>query len=122
MNFKEFDVPLVSVDISEWGCTKDDPNGGEPHRYDKCFVRPLTVSEHGEFIKLSSEREPDGSDLSLAKVTIRFAFDDAGKRMFSPDDLVDIARNDIRPARRIMDKLWELNTIPREELESLKKS
>jgi hypothetical protein len=122
MNFKEFDVPLIPVDISEWGCTKENPNGGEPFRYEKCFVRPLTVSENGEFTKLASEREPDGTDLSLAKVVVRFAFDEAGKRIFSPDDLADIAKNDIRPARRIVEKLWDLNTIPREELDTLKKS
>lgn len=124
MKFKPFDVPAYPVDIREWNCFEDDPNGGEPIRYEQCYVRPLNVMEWSEFTKLASTRESDDSDLSLARIAVRFALKDdkEGKPMFTSADLEDIARNDNRPAVRIRNKLLEINTIPRDEMERLEKN
>ena len=122
MKFNKFDTQAHPVDIREWNCHEE--QDGVTIRYEKCYVRSLTVMEYAELVQLSADRETNGRDLSLAKVAVRFALrdDKEGKRMFTPDDLEDIANNDVRPARRIMDKLWELNSMSKDEAETLEKN
>ena len=124
MKFNQFNVPAYPVDIREWGCVKRNDDTGEEIRYEKCYIRALTVKEFAEFLTLSSKKEADGYDLSMAHVAVRFALEDAaaGKPLFTLADLQDIANNNIRPCRRIMDKLCELNSMSKDEAETLEKN
>jgi len=124
MKFNTFNAPAYPVDIKEWGCVRRNDETGEDIHYDKCFVRALTVKEYAEFVKIVSAREPDGSDISMAKVAMRLALEDGevGKPLFHPSDLEDIANNDNRPARRIAEKLWEINSVTKSEAEALEKN
>lgn len=124
MKFGKFEVPAEPVDISEWGCEIEDPNGGPSIKVDKCYVRTLTVSEFSEFVALASKREDDGRDFSLARVAVRFALEDdkTGKRLFTEDDLLDIVNSNVKPAERIRQAIWRLNSISLDDAAKLKKN
>ncbi|MDR0610841.1 MAG: hypothetical protein LBG58_12075 [Planctomycetaceae bacterium] len=103
MKFKLFDVPLRKVNIKEWGI--------EGCEY--AYVRELTTAEHTELVKILYDKgnETINDAARQANAVIRFALDEDGKRLFTEDDLWDIANGSGKPARRIIEELFAVNSL-----------
>jgi hypothetical protein len=106
MKFKEFDVPLIRIDISEWGIDG----------HSCAFVRELTTAEHSELVSILFDKtESKATDLQRqATAVVRFALDAEGKRLFTDDDFLDIVNHSSKPARRITEALFAANNTATE--------
>jgi hypothetical protein len=111
MKFKKFDVPLTRVSIKEWGIEE----------HDCCYVRELTTAEYSELLQIMYDKDSDTTELQRqASAVVRFALDETGKRLFTNDDLLDIVNNSSKPARRIVETLFTVNSTA--ELKELEKN
>jgi hypothetical protein len=105
MNFKKFDAPLHSIDVTEWGL----------EGRNTVYVRELTAFEHAELLEILHGDEKDV--FRRSKIVIRFALDEQGQRIFTEDNLNDIADSSCKPTQRIINALLLANTVTNEELE-----
>lgn len=102
------DLGLVEVKVREWGGS--------------VYIRVMTVGELDAYQKEWIGKKETGVDNFRAKFLARCLCDDQGQRLFSDEQIEQLAKKSAKVVSRLFDKAAAHNAITEKDVEELAKN
>lgn len=109
------DSKLEPVEVPEWPDASGDPG--------IVYIRTISGTERDQYeqgtMQLRGNTVIPKLERARTKLIVLTACDEDGNRLFTTDDIRDLAKKSARPLERIFDKARDLNGFTNQDLEEL---